>query len=137
MEVSKSEGDLDNEKFGGVFWEAPHFLQMAEKLSTLYKLHQEIDAELCLKHILHVNQERVVHLEQYVLLHFEISHVVELNYKIFADGLHRIENLGSLVLDQEYLAKTSLTDLFLDVEVIQRGILVFFLLEHRSGFVSH
>ena len=137
MEVSKSQSDLDHEKSGGILWESPDFLQMAEKLPALYKLHQEIDAEFGLEHVLHVDQERVIHPEQHILLHFYIFHVVELNYEIFADGLHCVENLGFLVLDQENLAETSLADLLLDVEVTQRGILVLSLLEDRSGLLFH
>ena len=135
--MSKSQSNLDNEKSGGVLWEAAYFLQMAEKLPALHKLHQEIDTELGLEDVLHVDQERVIYLKQYILLHFDISVVVELDYEIFADGLHRVENLGLLVFDQEDLTETSLTDLLLDVKVTKRGILVLFLLEYWSCLVFH
>jgi hypothetical protein len=41
---------------------------MLKELSSLYKVHDEIDAEVFDEHIVHGNNEWVVHLIQYLLL---------------------------------------------------------------------
>ena len=34
---------------------------MAEKFTSFNEFHQKVDTELILEHILHVNEERVIH----------------------------------------------------------------------------
>ena len=55
MQVCQSEGDLRCEKFGLVLWEHANVDQMAEELATLDELHQEVDPELILEDVLHVD----------------------------------------------------------------------------------
>ena len=45
---------------------------MAEKFTSFNKFHQKIDTELILEDILHVDEEWVIHCEQYVLFHRDI-----------------------------------------------------------------
>ena len=55
VQVCQREGDLCCEKFGLVFREHANVNQMAEKLATLDELHKEVDPELVLEDVLHVD----------------------------------------------------------------------------------
>ena len=60
--MSQSKGDLCSKELGLVLGEHAHFDQVAEKFAALDKLHQEVDTELILEDILHIDEERMVNL---------------------------------------------------------------------------
>ena len=110
---------------------------MAEKLSTFDKFHQEIDTELILEDVLHVDQEGVVHLEEDVLLHGDVVQLIVLKYEVFADALHGVESLRLLVLDEEHLTKSSFAYSFLNFKVRELSLDIPFLFENRLAFHFH
>ena len=61
VQMTESEADLHSEELSLVLWELSDLNQMAEELSSLDKWHEEIDTELVLEHIFHINQERMVY----------------------------------------------------------------------------
>jgi len=58
--MAKCEADLHSKELGLVLWELSHLNQVTEELSTLDKGHEEIDTELVLENICHINQEWMV-----------------------------------------------------------------------------
>jgi hypothetical protein len=60
MEVTKCECDLGSEELGLFFLEALDLNKMAEEFSSLNKVHEEIDTDIVLEDIFHVNKEGVV-----------------------------------------------------------------------------
>ena len=49
---------------------------MSEQFSTFDKLHKEVYSKLVLKHILHVNQERVIYSVKNVFFKLNVIHLV-------------------------------------------------------------
>ena len=74
--MGECERDLRGEELGLVLGEHTHLDQVAEELAALDELHEEVDAELVLEHILHVHEERVVNLAQNILLQLDVLHLL-------------------------------------------------------------
>ena len=55
VQVTESKSDLHSEELGLVLWELPDLDQVAEELTTLDKLHQEVNTELILEDVFHIN----------------------------------------------------------------------------------
>ena len=119
--MGQSKRNLRCEKLGLVLWEHAHLDQMAEQLTTLHKLHEEVDAELVLEDILHVHQEWVVDLSQNVFFELDVLHLFVFEYYVLSDALHGVELVGLGVLDQEHLTERALADHLSDLEIFKRG----------------
>ena len=65
------------------------------------------------------HHEGVRNLLHDVALRERVPHLVVFDHVGFADRLHRVQQLSLLVLNQEDLTKSSLSDLLLDIEVTQ------------------
>lgn len=66
-------------------------------------VHNKIDAVGSLVHKLHLNDERIVHLEEDELLKLDILQRVAVNDDVFADALHRIILLVQRQVDEIHL----------------------------------
>ena len=76
--MSKCQGNLCSEESYMVLWEALYLHEMAEELSTLDELHEEIDSVLVLEDVLHINEEGVVDGVEDVLLKFNVFELIML-----------------------------------------------------------
>jgi hypothetical protein len=119
VQVSQSEGDLGCEKLGLVFREHANVNQMAEELATLDELHQEVDPELVLEDVLHVDKEGMVDLTQDVFLEIDVFHLLVFENNIFADAFHCVKSVRRLMLNQEYLTEGALPNHLSDNEVLK------------------
>jgi hypothetical protein len=76
--MSKCQGNLCSEESYMVLGEALYLHEMAEELSTLDELHEEIDSVIVLEDVLHINEERVVDGVEDVLLKFNVFELIML-----------------------------------------------------------
>ena len=74
--MSKGKGNLSGKEFSLILREHTNFDEMAEKLTTLDEFHQEVDTELILENIFHVNQERMIDLSEDILFELDIFHLL-------------------------------------------------------------
>ena len=88
--MGECERDLRGEELGLVLGEHAHLDQVAEELAALDELHEEVDAELVLEHVLHVHEERVVNLAQNILLQLDVLHLLILQNYVLPDALHGV-----------------------------------------------
>jgi hypothetical protein len=117
--MAESHRDLCSEELSLVFRESLDRDQVAEQFTTFDEFHKEVDAELILKHIFHVDQKRVRDLVQDVLLELNVLHLLVFKDNVFADALHGVQLLVKLVLDHENLAKSALADQLPELKVGQ------------------
>lgn len=119
VQMGEGKGDLGREELGLVLREHADFDQVTEQLASLDKLHEEIDSELILEDILHVDEEGVVYLAQNIFLELDVLHLLVLQDNIFADAFHRVQLLGHLMLHEEHLSEGTLADHLTNIEVLQ------------------
>lgn len=119
--MGESKGDLSCKEPGLVFWEHAHFDQMAEKFATFDKLHEEVDTELVLEDVLHIDKEGMIYRPQDILLQLNVLHLLILQNYILPDALHRIQFLSLRVLDEEHFTESTLANHFADLEIFELG----------------
>jgi hypothetical protein len=77
----------------------------------LYELHKEIDTELILKHIFHVDDKGMIYIEEDVFFQFYILKLFIIDDDIFAYAFHSQQLIREiLMLHQEHLAKGPLSN---------------------------
>ena len=74
--MSKGKGNLSGKEFSLILREHTNFDEMAEKLATFDEFHQEVDTELILENIFHVNKERMIDLSEDILFELDIFHLL-------------------------------------------------------------
>ena len=109
---------LGSEELGLVLWEHAHLDQVAEELTTLDEFHQEIDTELVLEDVLHVNQKWMVDGAQDIFFKLDVLHLLILQDDVLADALHCVELLGAHMLNKENLTKGTLANHLPNLEVL-------------------
>jgi hypothetical protein len=67
-------------------------------MRLLNEFHDEVDSIFVLKHILHVHNERVLNLEQNILLKLNVLKLLIINDYVFSNTLHCIDLSRGLVL---------------------------------------
>ena len=80
---------------------------MLKKLSTLDKLHYEVDAVSFLEDVVHPNNERVVDLVKDELLDLKRLERLMLNHNVFADAFHSIASVRDFVPHEVNFAKST------------------------------
>jgi hypothetical protein len=101
------------------FFESLYLDKVAEELSALDEAHDKVDAQFVLENELHVHYKGMVHLEEDVLLKLNVLILLIVNHDVLADALHRIEQLGALVLHEIDLPKCALSNHFHDNEILK------------------
>ena len=99
MEVANSKGYLHSVKLSSFFGEASCVSQMHEELTTSHEAHDEEDLRLCLEHVVHANEERMIGLHENLLLKLGAFDLIVVEDDIFSKGFHGINLLGILLLD--------------------------------------
>lgn len=135
--MRQCESDLSRKELGLVLREHTHFDQVAEELTALDELHQEVDTVLILEDVLHVDQEWVIDLAQDVFLQLDVLHLLILENDILANDFHGEQLLGSNLLDKEHLTEGTLADQFANLEVLQRDLSVLRASENSSSTTNH
>ena len=97
---------------------------MAEEFTTFDEFHQKVDTELILEDVFHINQEWMVYTVEDVLLHSDVVQLVVFNDQILSNTLHGIEVLSRIMLNEEHLSESALTNKFLYLKVLKVSILV-------------
>lgn len=104
---------------------------MHEQLPTPDKLHHKKYLHLCLEHVLHSNQKRMVSFLQYILLQESRLHLIIIQYSILPQRLHSISLITSLLLHQKNFPKRPLPDNTFDSKIWQFNlVLALRLLKH-------
>lgn len=122
MQMSKGHGDLGSEELGLVLREFLDSNQMSEQLSSFDEVHQEVDSEVVLENVFHVNQEGVVNCVQDIFLELDVFHLLVFDDNIFSNTLHSVQLAGSLLLHKEDLSESTLTDKLAKLEVLKFGL---------------
>lgn len=78
MQVTESEGDLCTEESNVLLRETLDLHEMAEKLTSLNELHEEVDAMLVLEDVLHIYKEGVVNGVEDIFLKSDVLQLVVL-----------------------------------------------------------
>lgn len=90
MEVAEGEGDLRCVELCLLLRKALLLGQVLKKLSSLHKLHDEVDAIGFLKDVVHANDERVIDLIEDHLLNLERLDRLMLNDHVLSHCLHGV-----------------------------------------------
>lgn len=122
MEVPQSHGNLCDKEACLIFAEPFHFDKMSEQFTALDELHDEINAEVILEDVLHVNDERVINLKKDVLLKLNVFELLILYNYILSDALHGKYLLVLLILHQVNFSKGALANHLQDHKVLQPGL---------------
>jgi hypothetical protein len=109
---------------------------MLKQFATANELHDEVELHISLENILHTNKEWMVGLLKDFFLELGGLHLVVVKNHIFAQRLHCVHVLCSLLLDKEDLAEGTTTDdgLGFEVSKLRRrtGILFALIDGHRA-----
>ena len=81
---------MSNHELSLVVAKSANLDQMPEELTALNEVHQEIDACLVTEHVVHADDEGVVHLVQDLLLQLEGVHVLILEDHVLSNALHGV-----------------------------------------------
>lgn len=108
---------------------------MHEEFSSSDELHDEEYLLVCLEHVLHSHQERMIGFQQNLLLQQSRVQLVMLQDNVFSQRLHGIDFAILNLLNQKYLSKAPLSNNFLDLEVFKIDLLVFLL--HEESIRPH
>lgn len=100
VEVAEGESDLGGIELHPLLAKAPLLRQVLEQLAALHELHHEVDARLGGEHLLHGDNERVLHLQKDQLLNLQTLERLVLYNDVLADALHRKVLVGVNILDQ-------------------------------------
>ena len=124
MKVADSKNYLGSVELDDVLWEPLLALEHLVQLSSSNEGHDEVQAELRLKEVVHAHQEWVVAAEQYVLLQLGVVHLIILEEHILSDGLDRVKYLILLQLSEVHLAEGTPTKDDHELEVLKLDILL-------------
>lgn len=83
MKVPYGYDHLGNEELHLVLVEPSVELQVMEKLTSTYVVHDEIHPVVLLEHVVHLHDEGVVHFQHYQLLKFGALYHTVLNQILF------------------------------------------------------
>jgi hypothetical protein len=71
VQVAQRQRNLGGIKLSFRLREALHVRQVLKKFATLNEIHDEVNAKCFLKHVVHSDYERVIHLQQDEFFNFE------------------------------------------------------------------
>lgn len=119
MQMCQGHCYLSSEELSLVLGETLDSDQVSEQLTTLDKLHEEVNSELILEDELHVNKEGVLNGIQNIFLQLDVLHLLILQNHIFPDALHGVELLVKLVLHQKYFTESTFANKLSEFKVLQ------------------
>lgn len=119
VQVAHGHEDLSRNELDLWLGETPFLHQVVEDVAAGYILQEEIDAMVCLEHVVHGDDERVLRLEEDVLLSFCVEDLAALDQNILIDALHSVLLFILRVYDVENLAERAFIDDLHDFEVLQ------------------
>lgn len=108
--MTKCQSNLCDKESCLFFTEPFHFYKMSKQFTALDEFHDEVDAEIILKDILHVNDEGMIHLKQDILLKLYVFELFILHDDILPDALHGKYLLSLLVLHKIYFSEGALAN---------------------------
>mmetsp|Transcript_42273 Transcript_42273/g.40497 ORF Transcript_42273/g.40497 Transcript_42273/m.40497 type:complete len:264 (-) Transcript_42273:562-1353(-) len=127
--VKMTDGDcyLGRVELRPFFREASAVPQMHEQFSSSHESHHEEYFLLCLEHIVHSHQERMVCLEKDLLFELGTFYLIVVDDDILPETFHGIHLFAALLLHQEHLTKASSPNDFPNDEILEADLLVSFL----------
>ena len=120
--MSQSQSNLSSKKLSLRLSKPLYLHQVSKELTPLDKLHQEVNAELILKHELHIDEERMLYRKEDLLFQFDIVNLIVLYDDILADTLHRIQIACAFLLNQIHLPESTLPYHPHYLEILEKGI---------------
>ena len=91
MKVANCCSNLRSIKFSFFFWESFLTTQVSVEFTSSDEVHEEIDPDIFLEHILHVYYEWMLNVKQDILLQLDVVVLLIINDNIFSDALHSID----------------------------------------------
>lgn len=125
--MTKTKDNLGNEESCLFFIKSLHLIQMTEELTSLNEVHQEVNSEVVLEHIIHAHDEWVLHVVKNVLFKLKTIKEVLVDNDIFSNSFHGIDFLGNAVLNEEDFTESALTNHFLDLEILEFDLRFFYI----------
>ncbi len=83
--------NLRREELRLFFLKALNSHQVSKKFTTLHEVHEEVNPELVLEDILHINQERVINRVEDIFFQLNIIHLLVLDDDVLSDALHGVK----------------------------------------------
>ena len=105
VQVAKSQCNLSSIELSLLFTESLFFWQVFEEFASLNEVHNEVDSVRLLEHIVHANDEWVIHLVQNQFLNLQTVDGLVLDDHVFSDTFHGVEFATDLALHQIHFAK--------------------------------
>jgi len=90
VKVTQCEDNLSTNKLNCGLLEAANFVNIIVDVAAWQVLQKEVDFEFILKDEVHRVNERMVRLEQNILLVFYVLHLLLLKKKFFVDPFHSV-----------------------------------------------
>ena len=120
MQLSQCHGHLHRVEACPVFSKPLFNLELSEKLTSPHELHDKVNSQIVLKHVVHADKEWVLDtFKQNFLLLDGCVHQVSLEEEIFAQCLHSEYFFCIYVLHQVNFAKAASPEDFLDLEIFK------------------
>lgn len=124
MEVTKGNGNLQNQKASLFLCKPLDLIQVTEELPSFDKLHEEVDSIVILEYVVHVHNERMLDSVQNVLLKLDVLKLLIINDDVLSDTFHRINLLCVSILHQVDLPKSAFAHHLHDYKVLQPRIIL-------------
>lgn len=105
MEVSESNKNLCTDEPDRIFRESPFLAQVIKDISTSYKLEEEINSKLILKHVVKGKDEWVFGLLENVPLGLGVQNLTFFNKDVFINPFHSIFFSIFSVHNQKHFSK--------------------------------
>lgn len=122
MEVAQRQGDLSCVELSLAFGKSLLLREVLEKLTTLNKVHNEIDPVGFLEDVIHTYDERVVDLEQDDALDFQAVEGLMSDNDVFPDALHSVELVVSPHPDKINFTEGTSSNDASELKVFERGV---------------
>ena len=120
MQLSQCHGHLHRVEACSVFSKPLLNLELSEKFTSPHELHDKVNSQIVLEHVVHANKERVLDaFKQNFLLLDGCIHQVSLEEQIFAERFHGEHFFCVYVLHQVNLAEAASPKDFLDLEIFK------------------
>ena len=99
MKVLECEQDICSVEFGGILLEAANLAEVKEQLATRAVLKAEVQFTLCLKGVVHLDNEFVINAFKYAALVKRVLQLIATQDLILLQDLQRIHLFGVFLLD--------------------------------------
>lgn len=119
VQISKTHQNLGSDKFNSWFIKPPFVAQMVKQISARNIVHEEVNSQIVLENIGHIDNERILSLRQNIFFSPRINNLTFLDQNIFVYSLHRINLVIFRIDNKENFAKRPFVNYFFYFEVFK------------------